>query len=653
MYDRLFQPLPLGARKMRNRIIFGSHTTNLARQNSLSPLHADYYAARAQGGAGMIVLEEHIVHPSDLPYERALLGFLPGTQQAIAEVTTRIHEAGALTIVQLNHNGQQSASEHHQHEILAPSPVPDVSSREVSKAMELSDIRAVIAGFAQVAHTAVQAGADGVELQCSDRSLLRQFLSPLTNQRIDNYGGTLENRMRFLQEILEAVDAAIGNQHILGLRFCADELAPWAGLTPEQSLEIVRLLAATGRIDYMTITMGSIFSVHMFPMNATMHVPPAYATHLSAQMKTTLSIPIFTAGRIMNAAQAERVLAKEQADGVEMIRALIADPHLPRLSQEGQSERVRPCIACNQGCQVRTVMNAQIGCNVNPDVLHPEAIIEPVLKKHTATKPIVAIVGAGPAGLEAARAAALRGRHVVLYEREETLGGTVALAAKGPGRDELRLITDYLEQEIRHLGVEIQTGIEVTAEMLLRAHPQSVIVATGARTGNGLLPIPGHDLPHVTDVRRILRGELPEGQRIIIVDESDSHGVMSVLDLLSSLGKHVEAVTEDWYVGHDLTGTQDIVPFLQKVMSRDVIFIPHSTVVRIEPEQVIIVDRFAEGERAIPADTVVLGTYEQPAQELYLSLKQRLPRVLRAGDCVTPRRIEQAIMEGRHAGEQC
>src|SRR2546430_15114913 len=142
--------------------------------------------------------------------------------------------------------------------------------------MEQADIRAVIDGFAQVAHTVTQAGADGVELQIADSSLLRQFLSPLTNQRSDNYGGALENRLRFVQETLEAVDEAIGIDCVLGVRFCADELAPWAGLTPEQSLEVARLLAATGRIDYMTITMGSIFSTHMFPFHASMHTPPGY-----------------------------------------------------------------------------------------------------------------------------------------------------------------------------------------------------------------------------------------------------------------------------------------------------------------------------------------------------------------------------------------
>jgi mycofactocin system FadH/OYE family oxidoreductase 2 len=644
----------MGQREARNRIIFGSHTTNFARHNLLSSLHADYYAARAEGGAGMIVLEEHIIHDSDMPYESAILGFLPGTAQAEKAVIQRIHEHGSLALVQLNHNGQQSTSVHHQREMWAPSPVPDVSSRETPKEMELADIRAVVDGFAQVARTVTQAGADGVELQIADSSLLRQFLSPLTNLRSDAYGGELENRLRFVQETLEAVDAAIGTDRVLGVRFCADELAPWAGLTPEQSLEIVRLLKATGRIDYMTVTMGSILSTHMFPFHASMHVPQGYTVHLAGAIKAAIDIPVFAAGRIMGAAQAERILAEEQADGVEMIRALIADPNLPRLSQEGQAKRVRPCISCNQGCQVRGVMNATISCSVNPDVLHAQVLLPEKPQVKSGQK--VYIVGGGPAGLEAARTAALLGREVVLYEREAVLGGTVALAARGPGRGELQLIIDYLVSELERLGIEIHTGVEVTAEMLRYtqhdSYPHTVIIATGAYTGPGLLPIQGHDLPHVIDIRRVLAGEPVEGQRVVVVDETDSHSVLSAVELLASAGKDVEVVTEDFYAGRDLVATHDLVLWKQRVLPHGIVVTPHTTVVRIEPGKVFVVDRFAEGERELPADSVVLGTYERPSQELYMALKDRIPHLLRIGDCVAPRRIEQAILEGRRVGEQ-
>jgi len=662
MYDRLFQPLIIGPCEARNRVLFGSHATNLAHHNLLSPQHADYYAARAEGGAGMIVLEEHIVHASDMPYESALLGFLPGTAQAVAAVTERIHAHGALVLVQLNHNGQQSTSGHHQREMWAPSPVADVASREVPKEMEQADIHSVIDGFAQVACTVTQAVADGVELQVADSSLLRQFLSPLTNQRSDSYGGALENRLRFVQETLEAVDAAIGAGHALGIRFCADELAPWAGLTLEQSLEIVRLLVATGRIDYVTVTMGSIFSSHMFPYNASMHVPRSYAVHLAGAIKEAVNVPVFAAGRIMSAAQAEGVLAEGQAVGVEMIRALIADPNLPRLSQEGRAERVRPCISCNQGCQVRGVMNATISCSVNPDVVHVQVL--PPERPPMKSGQRVYIVGGGPAGLEAARTAALRGREVILYEREATLGGAVTLAAKGPGRGELQLITGYLQSELELLGVEVHTGIEVTVEMLRcsfaaaqnkaqhDSFPHTVIIATGALAGTGLLPISGHDLPHVIDIRSVLAGEPIDGQRIVVVDETDSHGVLSAIELLATAGKNVEVVTEDFYVGRDLVATYDLVLWKQRVLHFSIGMTPHTTVVRIEPGKVIAVDRFAEGERELPADVIVLGTYERPSQELYNALKGRVQRLYRIGDGVAPRRIEQAILEGRQVGEQ-
>jgi mycofactocin system FadH/OYE family oxidoreductase 2 len=651
--SRLFQPLNIGPCEARNRIIFGSHTTNLAHHNLLSRQHADYYAARAGGGAGVIVLEEHIVHPSDMPYESAVLGYLPEAPQKLLPVVEAIHQHGALAIVQLNHNGQQSSSDHHQRELWAPSPVPNVASREVPHEMEVAEIEAVIDGFAQTARHAVQGRADGVELQIADSSLLRQFLSPLTNQRSDRYGGALENRLRFVQETLEAVDAAIGPERALGIRFCADELAPWAGLTPEQSSEIARMLVENGRIDYITVTMGSILSTHMWPFNASMHVAPGYATHLAAMIKAVVSVPVFAAGRIMNAAQAERILAEEQADGVEMIRALIADPQLPRLSQEGRAERVRPCIACNQGCQVRSIMNATISCAVNPDVIsvHSTTASE---RSPARGEPAIWIIGGGPAGLEAARTAALRGRRVVLYEREASVGGAVAVAAKGPGRGELQSIIDYLKAELERLGVEILMGVEVTAEMVMQQRPHTLIVATGARPGPGLLPIPGHDLSHVVDVRRVLsaEGESIAGQRVVVVDETDSHGVLSAVEKLAGMGKSVEVVTESWYAGQDLAGTHDIVPWMQRALAQSVVITTHTTVTRIEPGQVIVTDRFAEGERALAADTVVLGTYERPEQTLYDALKGRVARLFRIGDCVAPRRIEQAIREGRQVGEQ-
>ncbi|MBO0782888.1 MAG: FAD-dependent oxidoreductase [Ktedonobacteraceae bacterium] len=647
MQRQLFQPLQLGPREAGNRILFGSHATNFARHHLLSAQHADYYAARAAGGAGIILLEEHTVHPSDQPYESALKGYLPQASQAIATVARRIHAHGSLALLQLNHNGQQSSSDYTQRELWAPSPVPNVATREVPKAMERADIQAVIAGFAGGARAAVAGESDGIELQVADSSLLRQFLSPLTNQRSDEYGGELNNRLRFLQETIEAVDRELGSDHVLGLRLCTDELAPWAGLTPEQGIEIARLLSETGRIDYLTITMGSIFSTQMFPFHASMQVARGYAVHLAAAVKAAVTVPVFAAGRIMSAEQAETILAQEQADGVEMIRALIADPQLPRQAMQGQGERTRPCIACNQGCQVRTIMNAEISCNVNPDLLQRGTAPAAAARGGS-----VWIIGGGPAGMEAARSTALRGRRVVLYERAQELGGTAALAARSPERQELRLITDYLQAELQRLQVEIHSGIEVSPRMVLEQQPTSVVVATGARPGPGLLPIPGHDLAHVTNIRHMLAGAEVAGERVLVIDETGAHGTLAAAELLATSGKQVEIVTSEWYVGRDLVATHDIAHWLQRVLALGVTLTTHTNVARIEKGRVILVDCFAEGEIERQVDAVVLGTYELPEQELYLALKGKVARLFRIGDCVAPRRIEQAIREGRQVGEQ-
>jgi len=291
-------------------------------------------------------------------------------------------------------------------------------------------------------------------------------------------------------------------------------------------------------------------------------------------------------------------------------------------------------------------MNVTLSCNVNPDVLHIYPI-EPVSRKQSSA---ICIVGGGVAGMEAARTLALQGRRVILYERETTLGGTVALASKGPGRTELGLITDYLQAELERLGVEVRTGVEVTAQMLIEQRFSAIIIATGAHMGTGLLPIPGHDLPHVTDVRRVLAGQQVNGQRVVVIDESDSHGVLSAIELLASQGKQVEVVTEDWYVGRDLVATQDLTGWMQRTLPHNVIHTPHTSIVRVESDGVVVADKFADDERFLPADVVVLGTYERPSSTLYDTLKGRVQRLYRVGDCVTPRRIEQAIAEGRQVG---
>ncbi|MGH2482283.1 MAG: mycofactocin system FadH/OYE family oxidoreductase 2, partial [Ktedonobacteraceae bacterium] len=290
MPDKLFQPLAIGPREVSNRIIFGSHTTNFARHNLLSEQHADYYEARAAGGAGIIVLEEHIVHSSDMPYEYALAGYLPGTPTAIARVAERIHAHGALAIAQLNHNGQQSVSDHSQREILAPSAIADVSTREVPKAMEPGDISAVIEGFALVTRHAVQGNADGIELQISDRSLLRQFLSPLTNQRGDQYGGSLDNRLRFPLEVFRAMREVWPARKPMSVRISATDWVE-GGVGAEDSVLIARALREAG-VDLVDVSAGQT-SILAQPVYGRM-----FQTPFADRIRNEVGVPTMAVGNI-------------------------------------------------------------------------------------------------------------------------------------------------------------------------------------------------------------------------------------------------------------------------------------------------------------------------------------------------------------------
>jgi 2,4-dienoyl-CoA reductase-like NADH-dependent reductase (Old Yellow Enzyme family) len=476
-YAPLLEPLRLGPKTMPNRLVFAAHTTNFAEHNVLSERHAAYYARRARGGVGLIVLEEQIVHPSDYPYERACFGYDErsiAAYQRVAERIRAVHRPfmagsateggpgdarpdtsgrarfaprpaptsppspsprawrggknaaggvtsppfpsregepgglGPLILAQLNHNGGQASGDYSQAPVWAPSPVPDVASREVPKAMEIADIAEVVAGFARAATFARQGRLDGVEIEASDRSLIRQFLSPLTNQRDDGYGGSLENRLRFCLEVIEAVAAALGDGLVLGLRLCGDEYAPWAGLTPEQSRAIAQRLAATGRLRYLAVSAGGIYTTHLFPFHASMHVPDAYTAHLAAGIKAGVDIPVIASGRLEDPRVALNVLRESQADAADVTRALIADPDLPAklhagaalpspLTEggfsgarapggagetpappgappphvEGQGRVfIRPCIVCNQDCQVRHALSPLLSCTVNPAAGH-------------------------------------------------------------------------------------------------------------------------------------------------------------------------------------------------------------------------------------------------------------------------------------------
>lgn len=649
-FDALFTSLPLGNRQTANRFVFAAHQTNFASHHRFEKRHAAYYGARAAGGAGLIVLEPSVVHPSDWPYEYAIFGYEPQVTEGYRLVADAVHRHGALVLAQLSHSGMQGTSHYSQRPLWAPSPVPEVNSREMPKEMEAEDITAVINAFAVAAQHAMAGGLDGVEINAGQDSLIRQFLSPLTNQRGDEYGGELENRLRFARAVIAAVRSAVGREAIVGLRLAGDEYAPWAGIKPEDAAEIARLLTTDGRIDFVSVTSGGIYTGHL--TRPGLYAPPGFAAHLAAGIKAAVPVPVFAQGSIVDPQMAAGLIEQGRADAVEMTRALIAEPELPNKIRDGDAASIRPCVLSNMDNIIGLVQNPRLSCVNNPAAGYegtPEFL--PLTRAPLHYR--VMVVGAGPAGLEAARVAALRGHTVTIYERNERLGGALRLAAKAPGRERLALAADWLEAQVRKLSITIRTGVEVTIEHVQREAPEAVIVAVGGRPGAYPRLTFDDSIPILTP-RQVMNGALPAARgKAVVLDAIGDQVGMGVTERLAEEGWQVDVVSSDMFIGQRLTASMELTPWNQRAAAKSITFRPQVRVEQVTARRVSGFDCFDRQPIEIDdVDLVVTVTPEVPEEDLYFALKEAGHRVFRAGDCVGPRYMSQAILEGYRAGRE-
>jgi len=644
-FKYLFSPLQIGKVVVPNRISFSSHLTNLAENNLPSEKHMYYLAERAKGGTGLIISEEQSVHPTDHSYEKLLDAYKPEVVPGYRRICRAIHEYETKIFAQLNHNGGQGDGSYSRLPVWGPSPVADFMFREVPKEMEIEDIREVIEYFCRAATHIREGGFDGIELQIGHSSLIRQFLSPLTNLRADDYGGSLENRMRFPLEVIEAVRTTVGPDYTLGIRLCADEMVQ-GGLTLEDTREMARRFEAAKNIDFIDLSLATFYNLYL--VGATMHTPLGYTIPLSAGIKEVVDLPIFCTGRINDPVMAERVLADGQADMIGMVRAQICDPEMANKAREGRLEEIRYCVADNQGCYGRVGLNQTIGCIQNPNVgLEKERGTGSI--KSAPIKKKVLIVGGGPAGLRAAEIAARRGHRVTLYEKANKLGGQINIAALGAGREEIGAIIRNEENQLKLLPVEIVLNKEVTAEFVMEQKPDVVIIATGSVPKE--YPLPGTDGPHIFNVWQALLNEKDVGERVLFIDNDGHHQATATAELLADRGRKVHIVTSSPTIGSELGPPQDSYLSHQRLAQKGVTFTPDFAVVEIKGLEVNGLNFYSNEWRTFSDyDSVVYALGNRAEDGLYKALKGGVKELYRIGDCVAPRKIDMAILEGENVG---
>ncbi|MBI4083102.1 MAG: FAD-dependent oxidoreductase [Candidatus Lambdaproteobacteria bacterium] len=712
--DPLLAPLRLGRREAPNRIVFGAHLTNFAAGNSFGARHLAFYAARAAGGAGVIVTEALTVHPLDWPYEHVPFGYTDGIVPALARLVETLRRAvleratsGAppLVLAQLNHTGGQCAGRLLRQSPWAPSAVADVASRRMPRVMEPEQIAAVQRGFAGTAARVMAAGLDGVELNAGQHSLLRQFLSPLTNQRDDDHGGSPENRLRLLADVVADVRAALGADAVLGVKLCGDELAPWGGLTPEDAGRIARALVERGGVDYLSVEIGGPYSAHVTA--AGMPTPEAHAAHLAGTVRVMVRqavggrVPVLAEGRILSAATARAVLAAGQADGVVMTHALLAEPDLPALLAAQQAGRdaapARPHIGMARYYAVRGDWNRPLGDLANPRAGR-EALLPPVVQRERAAP--VLVIGGGPAGCEAAITLARQGAAVRIVEAGEALGGLAeALARTVPSRAEFARLVEYHRAMVARLGIAFQLGRRIAGHEPWMADFARILVATGARAalegfaaldgpatsaatspsggeigqgrgpssptpqgGGGLGWGPSTPSPQgggglgwggrIITPRDLLAGTpLPAPARgaALVYDEERGHRMGNAVEALLARGWRVDVATDDFQVGRGLVEGGEL-DWFNRVGGQGVGWHPRLRLKALRPEGVVCADRFSGAERIFPGVALlVIARHEVPEDGLVEAIGAHHPRVEAVGDALAPRLMGEAILTAHQA----
>ncbi len=657
---RLSEPIQVGPMKLKNRMAMPAMHLNYTMGGEVSDQLVAFYAERARGGVALITVGGCGV---DLAGGGPMLiglhedRFIPGLRR----LADAIHDGGSLAVAQLYHAGRYAYTMFTGQPAVAPSAIPSKLTRETPRALALDEIPAVQASFAEAARRAVEAGFDGVEVLGSAGYLISQFLSPVTNHREDEYGGSFENRARFGQEIVQQVRAAVGPDTGVVVRVAGSDFMPGSHGSDE-SAAASKLFQEAGA-DSINVTGG--WHETRVPQ-LSMGVPRGAYLYLARRIREAVEVPVMASNRISKPAMAEAALRDGMADIINLGRPLIADPALPNKVLRGEGAPVH-CVACNQGCFDHVFKGMPVRCMVNPRAgVEQTALLSKVKRPRK-----VAVVGGGPAGMMAALTAAGRGHEVVLMERGLLLGGQLLLAGSTEDRAELLVVAEDLERRLRASGAEIRLGEEATAEGLAELGADAVIVATGAQPVAAALP--GADHPSAVQAWDVLSGKALVGRRVVVVgggpvavDVARELSQRGTLDgetlrfLLVNEAEEPERLRQACLHGtHEVTmvelkaragegiGKSTRWSLIQDLKRFAVETLTETCVVGISAEGVTVDS--GDGERLLPADTVVLAMGAAADDALAGALGEG-DGIFVVGDAKSPRRAYDAIHEGFRAG---
>jgi 2,4-dienoyl-CoA reductase-like NADH-dependent reductase (Old Yellow Enzyme family)/thioredoxin reductase len=649
--ERCLEPIEIGGLRLRNRLMMTTHGPRLPQSRylpyldarsqdvALVGLHASYGMGVFPPGPGRFDVEDALGPDAVPPHPLTDDGrawcerYVPVLREQ-AEVVQR---NGARCVGQLHHAGASDAADTVNF-VVGPSGVRDEHRRRTPHALTAAELADVVEVFAEGAGRVQRAGLDAVEIHAAHGYLINQFLSPLTNCRTDRYGGSLDNRIRFLIEVLAAVRAGIEESMPVGVRIPGAEGVE-GGLTSSDVCEIAGRLEDAGA-DYLSVSAGNYTGLRAglgVAYVASAYQSPGPAVADAAAVRSRVRLPVVVAGRITDALMAERIVAEGHADIVGFTRALIADPRLVAKARSGSGATVDACIACNE-CHT----GLPVRCTVNPAAGHEkELAIHP-----TASSRRVLVVGGGVAGMQCARVAAARGHRVTLVEREAVLGGVLGVLGRDPHRPELQSMRRHLEAEVARAGVDVRLGTEVTTDLIFGLRPDEVVIAAGA---DEMVPsLPGAKLSHVVTALAVLRGEAHLTGHVAVIGGLEDHlPPLVVADAVAGSGHPVTLLTEQASEGEAVEAATRYA-LLRRLRAKGVETRRLNALAAVRPGSVILRDVLTNEEDELDGvDTVVLACGRQPRSALAAQVEACQPRfaVHMVGDCLAPRRFLHAMMD--------